>query len=79
MKLSSSKVIYRQFTIGIVLFCLGILNIFYNWNYFKSYSGLKSTGYYTAYGIWYVTGYGLLAIITILICSGISKFKKNYC
>jgi hypothetical protein len=53
------------------------VNILYNWNYFKQYSGVKTTEYYLAYNLWYITGYGLLGTTTILIASVILNISRK--
>jgi hypothetical protein len=77
LHLTLKKSIIRLGVIGLLLLIICITNIFYNWGYFKQYSGDKTTEYYLAYCIWYATGYGLLASTTILISSIISNINQK--
>lgn len=77
LMLFSSESRYRQLIICILLFITWIINLYYNWNYFKEYDGPKSTDYYIALSISYISGYGFLSVITIYICSLISNAKRS--
>lgn len=77
LNLSSSKALLWQLIIAFLLFVTCAINIYYNWNYFKQYEGMHTTDYYMAHTIWKATGYGLLFILTIFICSLLSNAKKN--
>ena len=77
LHLTITKSIIKLSVIGLILFVALIVNVIYNWDYFKQYSGDKTSNYYLAYSLWYVTSYGLLAIMTILISSIISNIKRK--
>ena|ERR1700749_2015673 len=77
LNLSSSKALLWQLVIGFLLFATCVVNIYYNWNYFKQYEGEHTTDYYIAHIIWDVSGWGLLLILTIFICSLLSANKKK--
>lgn len=75
LKLSTRKSLRLQSVIVVMMVLVWAGNILYNWNYLKSYSGPSNAGYYFAYGVLQVTGYGLLATITVLLCSAIYRLQ----
>ncbi len=77
LHLTMTKAIIRLRIIILMLLIFFIINMFFNWGYLKQYSGDKTIGYYLAYGILNVTGYGFLGTLTIYISSIILKIKRK--
>ena len=68
-KLLSTKALFILLMIDIALLLTCVINVFYNWNYFKQYTGEHTADYLLAHRIWDLTSYGLLSLTTIFICS----------
>ena len=75
--LISSKSIKYQ-GVGVLIFMVfTISNIFFNWEYYKQYSGEKDIGYHIAWFLWYLLSYGTLAIFVHFLMSLIYNYKNK--
>ncbi|MCW3084330.1 MAG: hypothetical protein JWP12_1696 [Bacteroidetes bacterium] len=75
--LSGIKSIVIQSILGTILVFIFIVNLFYNWNYFKEYSGPATSHYYITYTISYITFFGSLIICITFCYSVLSALMKK--
>jgi hypothetical protein len=74
---SSYRSIITQVTVVAVLFATMAINIFYNWGYFKQYTGPHDSQYNLAQTIHYSFGHALIFGVITLFASVIDRFIKE--
>ena len=69
LRLTTSKAFIRFGLLGLLLLLAYCGNAYYFWEYFKQYTGPLTISVFVAHWIAEVVGYGLLAVITMVVCS----------
>lgn len=73
----STNSIIIQIIIGFIFFIGFLVNLFFNWDYFDEYSGSNDFGYYLAFTISDIAGYGFIVIAITIIISLYLFIRKN--